>query len=75
MDKTRELIAAPYTPFNAAGELKTDLISGYASYLKERGVRGVFVTIPVRRVFLNHFWTRCSSLEANQNEVPGVFPW
>ena len=41
--KTEGLIAAPYTPYNNKGQLKTELIPAYAKYLKKCGVQGVFV--------------------------------
>ena len=43
MEKTQGLIAAPYTPFNNAGELNVKLIPAYAAFLKKSGVKGVFV--------------------------------
>ncbi|WP_309399953.1 dihydrodipicolinate synthase family protein [Cerasicoccus maritimus] len=37
------LIAAPFTPFHADGELNLAIIPEYAAYLKEIGVNGIFI--------------------------------
>jgi N-acetylneuraminate lyase len=43
MEKIEGLVAAVYTPFDASGALNTSIVSLYAQYLKDCGVRGVFV--------------------------------
>lgn len=42
-NKIKGLIAAPYTAFDSEGNLNIDMISSYASYLKQINVSGVFV--------------------------------
>ncbi len=37
------LIAATFTPFDANGELKLEVVPAYAKHLKEGGIKGVFV--------------------------------
>ncbi len=43
MKNTKGLIAAPFTPFTANGELNISIIDGYSEWLKNNGVKGVFV--------------------------------
>ena len=41
--KIKGLIAAPVTPFNTDGSISPNTIPQYAQFLKDQGVRGVFV--------------------------------
>lgn len=43
MEKISGLINATFTPFNPDGEINYDIIDAYASFLKENGLKGVFV--------------------------------
>jgi len=43
MENTKGLIAAPFTPFTAIGDLNLSIIDGYSEWLKINGVKGVFV--------------------------------
>ncbi|MGJ7029744.1 dihydrodipicolinate synthase family protein [Niabella hirudinis] len=42
-EKLTGLIAAPFTPMNAAGKLNLDLIPAYYRFLKNNGVSGAFI--------------------------------
>jgi len=42
-NRTRGLIAAPFTPFHADGSLNTERIGDYAHWLHQEGVRGAFI--------------------------------
>jgi N-acetylneuraminate lyase len=42
-NKMEGLVAAPFTPFYDDDSLNTDIIPQYANFLKENGVKGVFI--------------------------------
>jgi N-acetylneuraminate lyase len=63
------LIAAPFTPFDASGDLNVSLIPAYAIHLAASGVRGVFIagttgegqSLSVEeRIALADAWVKCS---------------
>lgn len=43
MEKIKGLIDAPFTPFDAAGEVNLEPIPAYASMLAKNGLKGVFI--------------------------------
>ncbi len=73
MNKNIKLIAAPYTPFDDRGVLNPDAIPGYATYLKEAGIQGVFVNGTTGEGASMSPGERMKAAEAWCNEKDGSF--
>lgn len=72
MEKIIGLIDAPFTPFDAKGDVNLELIPAYAQMLKKNGLQGVFINgssgegymlTPEERMLLAETWVKAAPEE------------